>query len=56
MEEQNSLFPICKMIFIIVIRYDEHDQDGGSMIMVYCFAALYISHEGKMMMRTSHSM
>ena len=38
LEEQNSLVPICKMIivaFIIVIPYEGHDQDGGSMINVY---------------------
>ena len=37
LEEQNSLFPIWKMIsvLIIVIQYEEHDQDGGSMIKVY---------------------
>ena len=37
LEEQNSLVPICKGLLasIIVIRYEEHDQDGGSMINVY---------------------
>ena len=43
-EEHSSLVPIRKMIilaFIIVIRYEERDQDGGSMIKVYCSLALH---------------
>ena len=35
LEEQNSMVPIFKA-FMSVIRYEEHDQDGGSMKKV-CF-------------------